>query len=96
MVEVLIEDFGYEALGKPVTKPLEGIKIAGYVDCQANRSFGIDGDAYENPMYLDKLVATLSKCGFYFHLWKESAVMSVAYGKSSKEAGLVMQIIPAK
>jgi hypothetical protein len=31
MVEVLIEDFGYDELAKPVKKPLEGIKIAGYV-----------------------------------------------------------------
>ncbi|MBI3575825.1 MAG: heterodisulfide reductase, partial [Gammaproteobacteria bacterium] len=31
MVEVLIEDLGYDELAKPVKKPLEGIKIAGYV-----------------------------------------------------------------
>lgn len=59
MVEVLIEDFGYDALAKPVTKPLEGIKIAGYVGCQTNRPFGIAGESFENPMYLDKLVETL-------------------------------------
>jgi hypothetical protein len=43
MVEVLIEDFGYEKMGKHVTKPLDSIKIAGYVGCQTNRPFGIDG-----------------------------------------------------
>lgn len=59
MVEVLIEDFGYEALGKHVKKPLEGIKIAGYVGCQTNRPFGIQGESFENPVYLDKLVETL-------------------------------------
>ncbi len=59
MVEVLIEDFGYEELGKPVKKPLEGIKIAGYVGCQTNRPFGIAGESFENPKYLDKLVETL-------------------------------------
>jgi heterodisulfide reductase subunit B len=59
MVEVLIEDFGYEALGKPVVKPLEGLKFAGYVGCQTNRPFGIAGESFENPMYLDKLVETL-------------------------------------
>ena len=31
MVEVLIEDLGYDELKKPVKKPLEGIKITGYV-----------------------------------------------------------------
>ncbi len=30
LVEVLVEDFGYEELGKHVKKPLKGMKIAGY------------------------------------------------------------------
>ncbi len=59
MAEVLIEDIGYEEIGKGVKKPLEGIKVAGYVGCQTNRPFGIDGESYENPMYLDGLVDTL-------------------------------------
>lgn len=59
MVEVLIEDFGYDELGKHVKKPLDGLKIAGYVGCQTNRPFGIDGESFENPRYLDKLVETL-------------------------------------
>ncbi len=59
MVEVLIEDLGYDELAKPVKKPLEGIKIAGYVGCQTNRPFGVDGESFENPKYLDKLTETL-------------------------------------
>ena len=59
MVEVLIEDFGYEALGAPVVKPIEGLKLAGYVGCQTNRPFGIAGESFENPAYLDKLVETM-------------------------------------
>jgi heterodisulfide reductase subunit B len=59
MAEVLIEDIGYEEIGKGVKKPLEGIKIAGYVGCQTNRPFGIDGESFENPMYLDGLVDSL-------------------------------------
>jgi len=59
MCEVLIEDIGYEAIAAKVRKPLEGIKIAGYVGCQTNRPFGIAGESFENPVYLDKLVETL-------------------------------------
>ncbi len=59
MVEVLIEDIGYEALGAHVEKPLEGLKVAGYVGCQTNRPFGIEGESFENPKYLDKFVETL-------------------------------------
>ncbi len=59
MVEVMIEDIGYDGLAKPLVKPLEGIKFAGYVGCQTNRPFGIDGESFENPRYLDKMVETV-------------------------------------
>ncbi|MCK5719142.1 MAG: CoB--CoM heterodisulfide reductase iron-sulfur subunit B family protein [Thiomargarita sp.] len=58
-VEVLIEDIGFEEMKKHVVKPLEGIKIAGYVGCQTNRPFGINGESFENPMYLDKMIETM-------------------------------------
>ncbi len=59
MVEVLIEDIGYEGIKEPMVKSLEGIKFAGYVGCQTNRPFGVDGESFENPMYLDKMVETV-------------------------------------
>lgn len=59
MAEVLVEDIGYDEIASKVKNPLEGIKIAGYVGCQTNRPFGIAGESYENPKYLDKLVDTL-------------------------------------
>jgi len=59
MCEVLVEDIGYEEIASKVKKPLEGIKVAGYVGCQTNRPFGIAGESFENPMYLDKLVDAL-------------------------------------
>lgn len=59
MVEVLIEDIGYAGLKAPVVKPLQGIRFAGYVGCQTNRPFGIAGESYENPQYLDRLIETV-------------------------------------
>jgi heterodisulfide reductase subunit B len=56
LVEVLIEDVGYDEIQKHVKKPLKGIKIAGYVGCQTNRPFGIAGESFENPVYLDKMI----------------------------------------
>ncbi len=56
MVEVLVEDIGIDSIANGVTKPLEGVKIAGYVGCQTNRPFGIAGESFENPQYLDKMV----------------------------------------
>jgi heterodisulfide reductase subunit B len=59
MAEVIIEDIGLDEIKSGVKKPLEGIKIAGYVGCQTNRPFGIAGESFENPMYLDNLVESL-------------------------------------
>lgn len=59
MVEVLIEDIGMEALQSGVKKPLKGIKFAGYVGCQTNRPFGIAGESFENPMYLDNMIQAM-------------------------------------
>lgn len=55
-VEVLIEDIGWDAMKKPVVKGLDGLKFAGYVGCQTNRPFGIAGESFENPLYLDKMI----------------------------------------
>lgn len=59
MVEVLLEDIGMEALQSGVKKPLKGIKFAGYVGCQTNRPFGIAGESFENPMYLDNMIQAM-------------------------------------
>jgi heterodisulfide reductase subunit B2 len=59
MVEVLIEDIGYDTIAKGVKKPLEGMKIAGYIGCQTNRPFGIAGESFENPLYLDRMIESV-------------------------------------
>jgi heterodisulfide reductase subunit B len=59
MTEVLIEDIGYDAMKAKVVRPLDGVKIAGYVGCQTNRPFGIAGESFENPKYLDKMIETV-------------------------------------
>ena len=56
MVEVLMEDIGMDAVKAKVKKPLAGLKIAGYVGCQTNRPFGIQGESFENPVYLDNMI----------------------------------------
>ena len=59
MTEVLIEDIGWDGMKAPVVKPLSELKIAGYVGCQTNRPFGIAGESFENPKYLDKMIETV-------------------------------------
>lgn len=96
MVEVLIEDFGYEELGKHVTKPLEGMKIAGYVGCQTNRPFGIEGESFENPKYLDKLVETLGAEPVENYDKKVSCCGgALAFSEPEKSQALIKDIIEA-
>ncbi|HRP97620.1 MAG TPA: CoB--CoM heterodisulfide reductase iron-sulfur subunit B family protein [Rhodocyclaceae bacterium] len=56
IVEVLVEDVGFDAMKAPVVRPLEGLRVAGYVGCQTNRPFGIAGESFENPQYLDRMI----------------------------------------
>lgn len=96
MVEVLIEDFGYDELGKHVKKPLDGIKIAGYVGCQTNRPFGIDGESFENPKYLDKLVQTLGAEPIENYDKKASCCGgALAFSEPEKSQALIKDIIEA-
>jgi heterodisulfide reductase subunit B len=59
LVEVVVEDIGFDAIKERVKKPLEGLKIASYVGCQTNRPFGIAGESFENPVYLDNIVTSV-------------------------------------
>lgn len=96
MVEVLIEDFGYEKLSKHVKRPLEGIKIAGYVGCQTNRPFGIDGESFENPKYLDKLVETMGADPVENYDKKVSCCGgALAFSEPEKSQALIRDIIEA-
>lgn len=96
MAEVLIEDFGFDELGKHVKKPLDGIKIAGYVGCQTNRPFGIDGESFENPKYLDKLVETMGAEPVENYDKKVSCCGgALAFSEPEKSQALIKDIIEA-
>ena len=96
MVEVIIEDFGYEELGRHVVKPLEGVKIAGYVGCQTNRPFGIEGESFENPKYLDRLIETLGAEPVEDYDKKVSCCGgALAFSEPEKSQALIKDIIEA-
>ncbi len=96
MVEVLIEDLGYEELGKHVKKPLEGLKVAGYVGCQTNRPFGIHGESFENPVYLDKLTETLGAEAITDYEKKvQCCGGALAFSEPEKSQALIKDIIEA-
>ena len=64
-LEVLVNDFGYEAIGKLAERKFEGLKIAPYYGCQIVRLK--DGfDDLEVPMTMDKLFAEFEVESVYF------------------------------
>jgi heterodisulfide reductase subunit B len=95
MVEVLIEDLGYEELAKPVKKSLAGMKFAGYVGCQTNRPFGIAGESFENPMYLDKLVEAVGAQATKFDQKVTCCGGALAFSEPDKAQAQIRDIIEA-
>lgn len=96
MAEVLVEDIGFDGLAAPVRKPLEGLKIAGYVGCQTNRPFGIDGESFENPVYLDKMIeATGAESIPTYEKKVDCCGGALAFSEPQKSQALIKGILEA-
>ncbi|MBF0177138.1 MAG: CoB--CoM heterodisulfide reductase iron-sulfur subunit B family protein [Magnetococcales bacterium] len=93
MVEVLIEDIGWDTLKSKVTKPLTGLKVAGYVGCQTNRPFGVVGDNYENPQYLDKMIALTGATAVPFPKKVACCGGALAFSENEKACALIKEIL---
>lgn len=93
MVEVLIEDVGFEAMKAPVVKPLKGLKIAGYVGCQTNRPFGIAGESFENPKYLDHMIETVGAEAVKYDQKVTCCGGALAFSEPEKAQNQIRQIV---
>ena len=58
LLEVFIEDVGYEAIKEKVTRPLDGLKVAPYYGCQLSRPRK-NGEEIENPQFFEKLMESI-------------------------------------
>lgn len=56
--DVLYHDIGVEKIKEKVTKPLNGLKVAGYVGCQSVRPYG-EYDSPIKPKVQDQLIEAL-------------------------------------
>ena len=56
--DVLFNDVGIDAIKAKVVKPLNGLKVAGYVGCQSVRPFG-EYDSVNKPVVQDRLIEAL-------------------------------------
>lgn len=96
LVEALVEDVGFEEMASKVKNPLEGIKIAGYVGCQTNRPFSINGESYENPQYLDNMIAAMGAEPVTNYEKKASCCGgALMFSEPEKSQALVKNIIEA-
>ena len=95
LVEVLVEDIGFAAMKVPVVKPLEGMKIAGYVGCQTNRPFGIAGESFENPVYLDKMIETVGAQAVPFSQKVTCCGSGVVFAELDKSQEKIRDIVEA-
>jgi heterodisulfide reductase subunit B len=58
ILDVLVNDVGLGRIKSSVKKPLNGVKVAGYVGCQTVRPYG-EYDSKESPISMDALITVL-------------------------------------
>ena len=95
LVEVLIEDVGWDVLKSKVKKPLKGLKVAGYVGCQTNRPFGVVGDSYEDPQYLDKMIEATGATAVAFAKKVACCGGALMFTEMDKSCALTRDILQA-
>lgn len=93
LVEVLIEDIGWDVLKSKVTKPLKGLRVAGYVGCQTNRPFRVAGDNFENPQYLDKMIEATGATAVPFTKKVACCGGALMFSEMDKSCALVRDIL---
>ncbi|MBO8137969.1 MAG: CoB--CoM heterodisulfide reductase iron-sulfur subunit B family protein [Desulfotomaculum sp.] len=59
LLDVLVNDVGVEKIKAAVEKPLNGLKVAGYVGCQSVKALRGHYDDPEYPQSLDKIISAL-------------------------------------
>jgi heterodisulfide reductase subunit B len=59
LAEVLVNDYGIEAIAEKATRRLTGLKVAPYYGCQFTRPMGGEWDDYEYPTILDPMFEAL-------------------------------------
>jgi heterodisulfide reductase subunit B len=92
LLDVLVNDIGYDAIGTRVKKNLEGLKVAPYYGCQLVRpSFGFDHP--ENPQSLDRLIASLGGEPVDFPMKARCCGGSLIISEEDLSLGLIGRIL---
>lgn len=96
--EVLITEIGVDAIKKAVTRPLTGLKVAGWVGCQTVRPFantprGGEWETYDDPTFLDDFTRAAGAEAVPFKGKTKCCGGSVAVMTPEKGLGLMRDIL---
>lgn len=89
LIEVFIDDVGYEEIKNRVSRPLDGLQVAPYYGCQLVRPKK-DGEDTENPQFLESLLTAIGAepikygskvrcCGGSLIITNRSAALDMVY-----------------
>jgi heterodisulfide reductase subunit B len=92
ILDVLVNDVGYEAIRSKVKNGLKGMKIAPYYGCQVVRPKpGFDHP--ESPQSLDKLMASLGGEPVFFPLKTHCCGGSLVFTEEAVALGLIKKLL---
>ncbi len=98
--EVIVNEVGIDKIREKVTKPLEGLKVAGYVGCQTVRPFantesGGAYDTYDDPEFLDQFTQAVGAEAVDYDVKTSCCGGSVAVISPEKTLHLIKEILQA-
>jgi heterodisulfide reductase subunit B len=92
ILDVVVNDIGYEAIKAKVKKPLSGLKVAPYYGCQVVRP-NLGFDHPESPQSLEKLIASLGGDPTPFPLKTHCCGGSLIITEEDMALGLVNKLL---
>jgi heterodisulfide reductase subunit B len=98
--EVIVNEVGIDKIKERVTKPLDGLKVAGYVGCQTVRPFaatesGGNYDTFDDPEFLDQFTEACGAEAVDFNVKTSCCGGSVSVISPEKTLHLIKEILEA-
>lgn len=98
--EVIVNEVGIDKIKARVTKPLAGLKVAGYVGCQTVRPFantdsGGKYDTFDDPEFLDQFTEACGAEAVDFNVKTSCCGGSVSVISPEKTLHLIKEILQA-
>ena len=92
LLEVIVNDIGYDQISSMVTKNLEGLKVACYYGCQLTRP-NLGFDDTENPQSMDQLVEALGAEAVPFEMKARCCSASLVMSEEPLALDLINKIL---